>query len=123
MGSKEFLDYFTQRLRLLPSYQQGIQRVRYASRSNTALSIAWAVYAIALLVLGIIKRSSSARTLSIILFGIVIFKVFLYDTASLNNFYRFISFITLGVILLLTGYLYHRYRDRIAEFIKADAQV
>ena len=121
--SKEILDYFNQRLRLLPSYQQGIQRVRYASRSNTALSIAWAVYAIALLVLGIIKRSSSARTLSIILFGIVIFKVFLYDTASLNNFYRFISFITLGVILLLTGYLYHRYRDRIAEFIKADAQV
>jgi uncharacterized membrane protein len=82
------------------------------------LSIAWGLYAGALLVLGIVKRSAAARLTSIGLFAIVILKVFLYDTSSLSSFYRFISFISLGVLLLLAGYLYNRYKDRIVEFIQ-----
>jgi uncharacterized membrane protein len=85
---------------------------------RASLSIAWSLYAGALLVLGIVKKSVAARLVSIALFAIVIFKVFLYDTSNLSNFYRFVSFISLGVILLLAGYLYNRYKDRIAEFIQ-----
>ena len=69
--------------------------------------------------LDIIRKSRSSRLLSLSLFGLIILKVFLYDTANLGNLYRFISFISLGLILLLAGYLYHRYRDRIAQFIIA----
>jgi len=86
---------------------------------RASLSIAWTLYAIVMLVIGILKRSGSARKFSIFLFGVVIFKVFLYDTASLDDFYRFVSFISLGVILLLSGFLYYRFKERIYEFISS----
>lgn len=88
------------------------------SWQRAALSMAWSLYAAALLVLGIAKKSAAARLVSIGLFAIVIFKVFLYDTANLSSFYRFVSFLSLGVILLAAGYLYNRFKDRINEFIQ-----
>lgn len=87
---------------------------------NVTLSAAWALYAIVLLIIGIIKKSVYARAFAIPIFGFVILKVFLYDTASLNDFYKFVSFAGLGVILLFSGYLYYRFEDRIMEFIKAE---
>ena len=84
------------------------------------LSVAWTVYAIFLLMGGIISKSSLARFFAIMLFGIVVFKVFLYDTVNLDDLYRFISFISLGIILLVSGFLYYRYKDRIRHFIKGE---
>jgi uncharacterized membrane protein len=52
------------------------------------------------------------------LFGAAILKVFLYDAAGLDTFYRFVSYFSLGVLLLLAGYAYNRYRDRISEFVR-----
>lgn len=101
--SVEVLDYFHAK----PSLQRSI------------LSVAWALYAIALLLVGIVGKSSLARLFSIILFAVVVCKVFLYDTLSLSDLYRFISFITLGIVLLLSGFLYYRYKDRIRHFIQA----
>src|SRR3989344_1949722 len=80
-----------------------------ANIRNMALSVVWTFYAIILLGAGIIRKSSVARLSAIFLLGIVVFKVFLFDTSNLDTFYRFVSFITLGVILLLTGYLYNRF--------------
>ena len=116
--SVELLDYYNQQYKALDTNERFRLRDHYDNIKNVSLSVAWTLYAIALMVIGIIARSSPARILAIGLFGIVIFKVFLYDTSRLDNFYRFIAFITLGVILLLTGYLYHRYKDRIAQFIQ-----
>lgn len=118
--SLEVLDYFNWKFAQMTGSQQKMEQVRIDNWKNMSLSIAWTFYAIAMLIAGIVRKSLPARFLSIFLFGIVIFKVFLYDTASLSNFYRFISFITLGIVLLLTGYLYNRYKNRIFEFIKVD---
>lgn len=114
--SLEVTSYFDKQI-----YQAKLANQQTRSLLNlqrASLSIAWSLYAGALLVLGIIKKSVAARLVSIALFAIVIFKVFLYDTSNLSNFYRFVSFISLGVILLIAGYLYNRYKDRIAEFIQ-----
>ena len=85
---------------------------------RVSLSVAWTIYAIIQLIVGIIKASAPLRQISIVLFGIIVLKVFLFDTANLNDLYRFISFITLGIILLLSGFLYYRYKDRILQFIE-----
>jgi uncharacterized membrane protein len=114
--SLEVSSYFDKQI-----YQAKLANQQTRSLLNlqrASLSIAWSLYAGALLVLGIIKKSVAARLVSIALFAIVIFKVFLYDTSNLSTFYRFVSFISLGVILLLAGYLYNRYKERIAEFIQ-----
>lgn len=83
---------------------------------NVLLSAAWTVYGVMLMAAGIIKKTTHERFLAIALFAVVIVKVFLVDTAELSDIYRFFSFIILGFFLLLAGYLYYRYRDRIAQF-------
>lgn len=84
---------------------------------NLSLSIIWALYASILMVAGIIGRFKSSRWLAIILFGIVIFKVFLYDITALSAIYRILSFIILGVILLVISFLFYRYKDKIKQFL------
>jgi uncharacterized membrane protein len=117
--SLELLDYFSQKFGLLSKDQQKIQRKSYDNIKNASLSVGWTLYSIVLLVVGIIKKSALSRITAICLLGVVVFKVFLIDTAQLSDLYRFISYITLGIILLVTGYLYNRFRNRIEGFIKA----
>ncbi|MDP3697661.1 MAG: DUF2339 domain-containing protein [Candidatus Taylorbacteria bacterium] len=84
---------------------------------NLSLSIFWAVYSGCLMLFGIIQHSKSARLLSIFGFGVVIIKVFLYDSSALSDISRIVSFIFLGVILLVISFLFYRYKDKIKEFI------
>lgn len=94
--------------------------VDFNNLKNVLLSVAWAVYGGILLAVGIVKKAVYERFMAIALFFVVIFKVFLIDTANLDNLYRFFSFITLGCILLMTGYLYYRYQDRLRKFVKGE---
>jgi len=55
--------------------------------------------------------------MALLLLGLTIFKVFLFDLSSLEKLYRIISFIVLGAILLAVSFLYQRYRQRMAELI------
>lgn len=92
----------------------------YDNLKNVLLSSAWTVYGVGLMAAGIIKKTVYERFLAIALFAIVIVKVFLVDTANLGNLYRFFSFIVLGCFLLLVGYLYYRYADRLKKFVKGE---
>ncbi|MCC7522550.1 DUF2339 domain-containing protein [Candidatus Uhrbacteria bacterium] len=85
----------------------------YDNERDVALSVVWSIYAIALVAFGIYKKSKLARTTALALFGIVIAKVVLIDTSELDNFYRFITFISLGIILLISGFLYNKFKTRI----------
>ncbi len=48
------------------------------------------------------------------------FKVFIFDLSALENIYRIISFIGLGVILLLVSFLYTRFKDQIMVAVIGD---
>ena len=118
--STEIIAYFNQQIYNIGRKISSVQSTNIENLKNTYLSVAWALYAIGLFVIGLLRKANRERFLAIALFCLVILKVFLFDTASLNDFYRFISFITLGCILLLVGYLYYRFKDRIVKFIKAE---
>jgi uncharacterized membrane protein len=90
---------------------QNVQRV--------VVSLVWLIYASGLLTWGIVRNSTLVRSVSLVLFGITIVKVFIYDTIAVGDVARFISFITLGVILLSVGYLYNRYEEEFHTFIGA----
>jgi len=94
------------------AYRQGI------GIRNAAVSVAWSLYAMAALSYGILRKSVSHRIGAILLFGAAVVKVFLYDTSDLSTLARFISYFSLGVLLLLSGYAYNRFRDRISGFVK-----
>jgi uncharacterized membrane protein len=72
------------------------------------LSITWAVYATVLVVIGLKKRYAPIRYFAMTVFVVTIVKVVAIDLAELDRIYRVLSVIGLGVMLLLTSYLYQR---------------
>ena len=85
---------------------------------NVILSIVWALYGILVMIYGIYKRNHFSRIFGLSLIGIVIFKVFFVDTAGLETVYKILSYLSLGIILLISGFLYNKYKDRIMQFVK-----
>ena len=78
-----------------------------------SLSVLWALYASLLIGVGIFKRLPGARVLGILLLGATVLKVFLVDLSALQTFYRIISFIVLGLLLLAVSYGYNRFKHLI----------
>ena len=62
------------------------------------------------MVFGFLRASRGFRVMAIVLFGITILKIFLYDLSFLETLYRIVSFVALGVILLGVSYAYQRYK-------------
>ncbi len=69
-----------------------------------------AIYASALVVAGVVLRSSLNRILGLGLFAVVILKLYLLDVWSLSRGFRITAFLALGGLLLLISYLYSRYK-------------
>ena len=84
-------------------------REGYFARQLT-LSMTWAAYALALVALGMWRQYAPVRYLAIGLLGVTVIKVIVVDVASLSAAYRIASAMGLGVLLLVTSYLYQRYR-------------
>ncbi len=76
------------------------------------ISIFWSVFALVLLLTGISKRKSSMRGMGLLLLGGVILKVFFVDLAGLDQLYRIVAFIILGIVVLAGSFLYLKYRNR-----------
>jgi uncharacterized membrane protein len=76
---------------------------------DLAMSLAWGLYAMALLVVGLWRRMRALRFLSLGFLLLTVAKVFLYDLANLEGGYRILSFLGLGVSLILVSLLYQRF--------------
>lgn len=72
-------------------------------------SVAWIILGIVLVAMGIRFKSRSIRYASLAVMLIAIGKVFLLDTAHLEDLYRVISFLGLGITLMVLGYVYQRF--------------
>jgi uncharacterized membrane protein len=73
-----------------------------------ALSLFWAVYATALILLGVLRSIPALRWQALALFGLLVGKVFLYDLSMLDKAYRIASFFALGTALLAVSFYYQR---------------
>ena len=76
---------------------------------NLSLTAVWAVYAVIGLVVGIVKRWRYVRLGALALLVVPIIKVFVYDVFKLEMGYRIGAFVGLGILLLVSAYLYQRY--------------
>jgi uncharacterized membrane protein len=88
---------------------------RLTNLEQMALSLVWLVYSILLIGFGIWRRVLALRILAIVIFGITILKIFIYDLSFLETLYRIFSFIGLGLILLTVSFLYQRYKTAIFD--------
>src|SRR5882724_723388 len=75
---------------------------------HLSLSVLWTVYATILILVGVQQKSALLRWQALALFGLVVFKVFLFDLASLDRAYRILSFLVLGSVLMIVSFLYTR---------------
>jgi uncharacterized membrane protein len=73
-----------------------------------ALSLLWTAYASGLIALGVARESALLRWQALVLFGLVIAKVFLFDSSFLDRFYRIVSFAILSLVLLAVSFRYQR---------------
>jgi uncharacterized membrane protein len=74
------------------------------------LSAFWSLTGLAALVYGLLRDDRRFRIGGLALLGAAIVKVSLYDLASLDEIYRVLSFIALGLLLLASAFAYQRIR-------------
>ncbi|MDG1571940.1 DUF2339 domain-containing protein [Robiginitalea sp. M366] len=79
------------------------------------LSILWGTYALLLIALGIWKRKKYLRIGAIVLFGLTLVKLFLYDISHLNTLSKTVVFVSLGILLLIISFLYNKYKHLISD--------
>jgi len=72
-------------------------------------TIAWSLFALALLSLGIWKKTAPVRYVGIALLGVALIKLFLHDLANIGNIYRVGALMIVAVIALAASFLYQRF--------------
>jgi len=72
-------------------------------------TIAWALYAFGLLILGIWKKSGGARYTALGLLGVALLKLFIHDLASLSQLYRIGALFAVAIIAILASFVYQRF--------------
>jgi hypothetical protein len=100
----EIADYFT---------APGAGRLTFQFSGNftrdMTYSIAWALFALALLVGGIIRKLRAARYASLALLGVTLVKLFFHDLARLGQLQRIGAIVSVAVILLVSSFLYQKF--------------
>jgi hypothetical protein len=76
---------------------------------DMSYSIAWAGFALLLLVVGICNGAKAVRYASMGLLGLTIGKLFLHDLSQLEQLYRIAAFIVVAIIAMLASFLYQRF--------------
>ena len=78
------------------------------------LSGFWSVTGLVAVVYGLLRDDRRSRLGGLALLGLAIAKVFVYDLAELEELYRVLSFIALGLLLLAGAFAYARIRVNVS---------
>jgi len=86
--------------------------INYVADSfKLGMSILWGIIALSLIIFGLWKGKKHIRIFAIVLFAITSLKLFFYDTAHLGTISKTIIFISLGILLLITSFIYNKYNN------------
>jgi hypothetical protein len=89
---------------IISAYQPGTLELQ------AILSAFWSLLGLGLLWAGLRRDARSLRLAGFALLAVAVGKVFLYDIAKLDQGYRVLSFVVLGLLLLAGAYAYQRMR-------------
>ena len=98
----EIADYFSIGPTLTFSFSGNFAR-------DMTYSIAWALYAFALLLIGMRQKTRWVRYSGVALLAVTLAKLFLHDLSSLNQLYRIGAFIGVAIILIVASFVYQRF--------------
>lgn len=72
-------------------------------------SIAWALFALGLIVIGMRIKQRAARYAGVALLGVTLAKLFLHDLSDLDELYRIGAFVGVAIILIAASFIYQRF--------------
>lgn len=86
------------------------------------LSLYWSVFALTLILSGLLKNCLAFRAMGLALLSVTVLKVFLADLAGLETHYRIFAFLGLGVMVLAGSFLYFKYSHRFTPAVAEDSE-
>jgi hypothetical protein len=81
------------------------------------LTASWSVLALTLFGCGIALRERVYRWLGLAVLACALGRVIIFDVWKLETLYRILSFMALGIVLLVLGFIYNKYQERIKEWL------
>jgi hypothetical protein len=76
---------------------------------DMSYSIAWALFALLMLIVGIRKQIAYVRYASLGLLGLTVVKLFFHDLSRLDQLYRISAFVVVAIIAMVASFLYQRF--------------
>src|ERR1044071_4645529 len=98
----EIADYFSVGPTLTFSFSGNFAR-------DMTYSIAWALFAFALLLDGMKQRTGWVRYAGVVLLLVTLLKLFLHDLGNLSQLYRIGAFIGVAIVLIVASFVYQRF--------------
>lgn len=114
--SREVSDYFSRQMAaasrprvLTEGWSTAYLNLRRSQiERDFTFSALWMAYGAMLMLIGFLRRSAFVRWQALVLIALTIAKVFVYDVSELDRQYRIVSFMVLGVLLLVISFMYQR---------------
>jgi len=85
--------------------------------SPALLTVVWAVGGFMLLVLGFLGKERAYRFAGLFVLTLSLSRAIFYDLGKLETIYRILTYMGLGAILLILGYLYTKNRERLTKWL------
>jgi uncharacterized membrane protein len=98
----EIADYFSTGPTITFDFEGNLAR-------DMTYSIAWSLFGLALLLVGMHRQVAGIRYAGIGLLAVTLAKLFLHDLASLDQLYRIGALIVVAIVLIGSSYLYQRF--------------
>ena len=81
------------------------------------LTTSWSVLALALFTAGMILRERVYRWLGLVVLALALGRIVVFDVWKLETLFRILSFMALGIVLLVLGFIYNKYQEKIREWL------
>ena len=75
---------------------------------KTGFPVLWGILAFVFLIVGIKKQTKTLRIIALTLLGLTIMKLFIYDISNISETGKIISFILLGILILIISFVYQK---------------
>jgi len=85
--------------------------------SGFYLTASWSALALVLFTTGILLRERVYRWLGLGVLACALGRVVIFDVWKLETLNRILSFLALGVVLLVLGFIYNRHQEKIKEWL------
>lgn len=87
------------------------------------VSILWSLFGLCSVFAGIKKQIRTLRLTGLALFAVVAWKVFFVDLARLEQIYRIVAFIVLGLLALVGSFAYMKYQQTFISKTTGDSRI